>query len=140
MQTVANVIAAWPSMAELARDLDVPYTTVAAWKQRGLIRSEYWYDIVQAARRRGHPEITAELLASIHARKPEPERVAGFAEEESPRPYAQAQSGTAMAPQNAGPSGTGHFSRFKHLRRSHFASSEEIVAHLRALRDEWDRR
>jgi len=34
----------------------------------------------------------------------------------------------------------GHFSRFKRLRRSHFASGEEIVAHVRALREEWDRR
>lgn len=34
----------------------------------------------------------------------------------------------------------GHFSRFKHLRRSHFSSSEEINDHVRSLRDEWDRR
>jgi hypothetical protein len=34
------------------------------------------------------------------------------------------------------PSG-GHFSRFKHLRRPHFASSAEVVDHVRALRDEW---
>jgi hypothetical protein len=32
---------------------------------------------------------------------------------------------------------TGHFSRFKHLRRSHFTSSAEVVDHVRALRDEW---
>lgn len=36
--------------------------------------------------------------------------------------------------------GKGHFSRFKHLRRAHFASAEEVNAHIRALRDEWDRR
>ncbi len=34
----------------------------------------------------------------------------------------------------------GHFSRFFHLRGSHFTSSEEIVEHVRSLRDEWDRR
>ena len=33
-----------------------------------------------------------------------------------------------------------HFSQWKELRRSQFASTEEIVSHVRALRDEWDRR
>ena len=34
----------------------------------------------------------------------------------------------------------GQFSRWKHLRRSHFASGGEIGAHVEALRDEWARR
>lgn len=34
----------------------------------------------------------------------------------------------------------GHFSRWRHLRRAEFASAEEIVDHVRALREEWDRR
>lgn len=34
----------------------------------------------------------------------------------------------------------GEFSRFKHLRRSHFGSSEEVDAYLDALRDEWTHR
>lgn len=34
----------------------------------------------------------------------------------------------------------GHFSRWRHLRRREFESSEEIIDHVRALRDEWDRR
>jgi hypothetical protein len=34
-------------------------------------------------------------------------------------------------------SSAGHFSRFKHLRRPHFASSAEVIDHVRALRDEW---
>jgi DNA-binding transcriptional regulator YdaS (Cro superfamily) len=33
-----------------------------------------------------------------------------------------------------------HFSRFKHLRRALFSSKEEVEDHVRALRDEWDRR
>lgn len=32
----------------------------------------------------------------------------------------------------------GHFSRFKHLRRNNFATAGDVVAHIRALRDEWD--
>lgn len=35
--------------------------------------------------------------------------------------------------------GSAHFSRFFGLQRTHFRSSDEIVAHVRALRDEWDR-
>jgi len=34
----------------------------------------------------------------------------------------------------------GHFSRWQHLRQSHFATPQDIVDHIRALRDEWDRR
>jgi hypothetical protein len=30
----------------------------------------------------------------------------------------------------------GHFTRWKHLRRPNFASSDEIVAHLKALRED----
>lgn len=35
--------------------------------------------------------------------------------------------------------GPGQFSRFKDHRRRGFASTEDIDAHLSALRDEWDR-
>lgn len=34
----------------------------------------------------------------------------------------------------------GHFTRFKNLRRAHFKSADEINEHIRALRDEWERR
>lgn len=34
----------------------------------------------------------------------------------------------------------GDFSRFKHLRRSNFRSSDEVEAHVNALRDEWAHR
>ena len=34
----------------------------------------------------------------------------------------------------------GHFTRWKHLRRTEFLTTDEIVDHVRALRDEWDRR
>ncbi|TDT96863.1 hypothetical protein DFO45_2066 [Azorhizobium sp. AG788] len=34
----------------------------------------------------------------------------------------------------------GHFSRWGHLRQTRFETPEGVVAHVRALRDEWDRR
>jgi len=35
-------------------------------------------------------------------------------------------------------SATGHFSRHKSIRRNNFATAEDVVDHIRALRDEWD--
>jgi hypothetical protein len=34
----------------------------------------------------------------------------------------------------------GHFSRYRHLRRSNFASANEVAPHIDALRSEWERR
>lgn len=31
----------------------------------------------------------------------------------------------------------GHFSRYKHIRRDHFKTGEDIERHIRALREEW---
>ena len=133
MQNVAEIYALWPSDADLGRDVGLPYTTIAAWKQRGSIPAAYWRDLVRAARRRGHPELTADLLAELHARKSRDTSVAGFAEEDAPALSPPAsKAGLDIS--------AGHFSRWKHLRRSRFASSEEINAHIDALRDEWSRR
>ena len=38
------------------------------------------------------------------------------------------------------PYGWGGFSRYRHLAKNNFQSTEEVVAHVRALRDEWDER
>jgi hypothetical protein len=134
MKRMMDVFSAWPSDADLGRDIGMPYSTVSAWKQRGSIPAAYWRDIIRAARRRGHPEITADLLVDLHARVPGKE-LAGLAEEE--RPFA-AQDADAKA--DGDRERTGHFSRFKTLRRPHFASLEEVNAHVGALRDEWERR
>jgi hypothetical protein len=128
MQNVSELCALWPSDAHLARDLAVPYPTVAAWKQRDSIPAAYWRDLVRAAHRRGRPELTLDVLADLHARRP-----AGFAEEGTP-PYGEPDAPPPV------PADHGHFSRWFHLRRPNFASGEDIEAHVRALRDEWDRR
>lgn len=36
------------------------------------------------------------------------------------------------------PYGRGAFSRYRHLTKANFKSTDEVVAHVRALRDEWD--
>jgi len=139
MQGISDIFAVWPSDAEFGRDIGVPYPTVSAWKQRGSIPAAYWWHIVRAAARRGHPEVTANLLARLHARNATDNRPSGFAEEgqltmleglETLKPEDSTNESVAA----------GHFSRWKHLRRANFASPAEIAAHIDALREEWDRR
>ena len=38
------------------------------------------------------------------------------------------------------PYGWGHFSRFRHLAKPRYKSMDEIVAHVRTIRDEWHER
>lgn len=38
------------------------------------------------------------------------------------------------------PFGWGGFSRYRHLAKARYSSSEQVVAQIRALRDEWDER
>lgn len=59
MDHIAHI---WPTMAALAGDLGLPYTTAASWKQRGRIPADYDLDLVAAAKRRG-ASLTLEELA-----------------------------------------------------------------------------
>lgn len=59
----------WPTIAALRADLEeikgagqVPYQTVAAWKRRGRIPADYDFELIEAAKRRGH-RLTHEDLA-----------------------------------------------------------------------------
>jgi len=141
MRNVADIFAAWPSDAEFGRDIGVPYPTVSAWKQRASIPAAYWWHIVRAAAQRGHPEITADLLARLHARNASNGRPSGFADQEEHQTTFEAPE--TVSPQggsNGSAAADGHFSRWQHLRRANFASPREIAAHINALREEWDRR
>jgi hypothetical protein len=136
IENVADLFDTMEGVTSMAKILSVGVSTASEMKRRGRIPAEYWRDIVRAARKLGHPEITADLLADLHARKPQAE-ASGLREEE--RPF---DAGSGQATEEAGPrpKPTAHFSRFKHLRRAHFASAAEIDAHIDALRDEWARR
>lgn len=139
IETIENVAAVFDVMGgvtSVAKMLAVGVSTASEMKRRGRIPAEYWRDIVRAAHKLGHPEITADLLADLHAREPVA-GTSGLREEE--RPF-EASSDQATARDDSKPKATGHFSRFKHLRRTHFASAGEINAHIEALRDEWARR
>jgi hypothetical protein len=138
MQNVAEIFAIWPSDADLAREIGLSYPTVASWKQRGSIPVAYWRPLIQAARKRKHPEITADLLVELHAREPKSERP-GLAEADALYD-AQHEAASERDGDKAGPGDTGHFSRYKHARRNHFKTAEEIEEHIRALREEWSHR
>jgi hypothetical protein len=56
------ILRIWPRLSDLAADLNKPYQTVAAWKQRGRIPADHDLDLIAAARKRGH-ELTLEQLA-----------------------------------------------------------------------------
>ncbi|MDT1061173.1 hypothetical protein RM190_04830 [Paracoccus sp. CPCC 101403] len=59
----------WPTLAELAEDLGKPYPTVAAWKHRGRIPSDYDFDLIAAAERRGKMLTLEELAAARRSPK-----------------------------------------------------------------------
>jgi hypothetical protein len=141
IENVSAIFDALEGVTSMAKILSVGVSTASEMKRRGRIPAEYWRDIVRAARKLGHPEITADLLADLHARKPTAEassfEESGFQEEEQPFDTNSAQASDEVRSQ---PKPAAHFSRFKHLRRSHFATAAEIHAHVDALRDEWARR
>lgn len=114
MNGVDTLIARWPSMAELGRDLGLPYSTVAAWKQRGFL------------------DVNSDFLIALHDNA-QGRGAAGFAED--PPRIDEGRRET----ENDG-HGSGQFSRWKALRRAHFATGEEVTDHVRGLRDEWNRR
>jgi hypothetical protein len=139
MHNISKILDLWRSDADLARDLDLPYPTVAAWRQRGSIPAIYWRSLLRAAKRRRFEQVTADLLANLHAREVGSAPFAGFAEQETSS-YVPAAISTADRPRSGAKAGTGHFSRYRHLRRSRFQSAEEIEDHVRALREEWSHR
>ncbi len=61
---VDQVITKLGGAAEVARLIDVPYQTVAAWKRRGTIPSRHQRALLLAARERGL-DITAEDLIGV---------------------------------------------------------------------------
>lgn len=132
MQNVSEIFDLWPTDADLGRDIGVSYPAVAAWKRRGSIPAAYWRDLVAAARRRGLRDVTTDTLAELHA--------AAILHDAGKASRTFQEGLPASTDVETQQPASGHFSRFAHLRRSRFANTEEIVDHVRALREEWDRR
>lgn len=56
-----KILEIWPSLAEFARDLSLPYTTVASWRARG-IPARRARQISEAAARRGETLSVEDVL------------------------------------------------------------------------------
>lgn len=135
VMSVGDIFALLGGNSAVARALGLGQSTASEMKRRGRIPAEYWSDLIELARKQGHPEVTADLLVSLHTRKTGNQTPAGLSEEDRPWPG----DVPAQAKEQA-PSGEGHFSRFRHLRRNRFRTLEEINDHVAALREEWDHR
>lgn len=53
----------WPTIADLAKDLDEPYSTVQSWRHRG-IPARRFPQLIDAARARGVVLAYEELVAA----------------------------------------------------------------------------
>lgn len=72
-----DVIEKWDHKSAFATDVGVPYERAKAWWRRDRIPAAYFVAISDAARRRGHLDVTEQTLSAIAARAPQPlERVA----------------------------------------------------------------
>ncbi len=69
MRTFSAVVNAWPSAAELARDLGISEIRTRAWRNREMIPAENWLAVVEAANRRGIEGVTLDLLAGLASQK-----------------------------------------------------------------------
>lgn len=65
MLELDDIFKYWETLAHMARDLELPYQTVAKWSQRGRIPSEFWGTVIEAAGRRGK-RLNYEQLASAN--------------------------------------------------------------------------
>jgi DNA-binding transcriptional regulator YdaS (Cro superfamily) len=81
-------------------------------------------------------KVEAATGVSRHILRPDlyAETPASSAPDTDPTP----SQSSAIAP--ATRENAGHFSRYRHLRRSHFAAASDVDDHVEALREEWGRR
>jgi hypothetical protein len=63
-----NIFDIWPTTADLASDLRVPYTTAASWRARGSIPAKHDLDLIAAAAARG-TDLKLETLAAMRQRQ-----------------------------------------------------------------------
>jgi hypothetical protein len=63
-----RIFAIWPKLSDMSADLGRPYSTVAAWKQRGSIPAKFDRDLIAAAAKRG-ASLSFEDMANARATK-----------------------------------------------------------------------
>ena len=70
MKTASELIDELGGSTALAAALELPSTTVASWKSRGVIPPPYWTDIIHRARNMGVDAVTLEFLAELAIARP----------------------------------------------------------------------
>jgi hypothetical protein len=129
MRTVKDIMSIWPTIADMHRDLDISQQTLYSMRRRNSIKQQYWPILIEAARRRGHHEVSAELLMQLHKEALD----AGSAQEIN-------RNEDEFLKENIFEiSVQPHFSRFRPQREARFATMSQINEHIAALRDEWER-
>jgi len=62
MKDARTLIHQWPSVAEFAKSVGVPYQRARQWKDRNSIPSKYWHVVMSAAEGEGIKGLTLEAL------------------------------------------------------------------------------
>lgn len=77
-RSFAQVIWLWPEprITNFASDIGVSYVTAQLMRHRDSINPDHWPAIVDAAKRRGIPNITLALLTELRAKRKRTERAA----------------------------------------------------------------
>jgi hypothetical protein len=52
IDSFADIVRQWPSMGEMAADMQQQYDTIRKWRDRDSIPSAMWFDLLRAAKRR----------------------------------------------------------------------------------------
>lgn len=68
MEAMEDIFEVWDTVADMAREISVPYQTVAKWHQRKRIPPEAWHGIIEAAARK-EKWITAADLLRVNGRR-----------------------------------------------------------------------
>lgn len=61
IKSFADVVNQWPSMGDMAADMQANYDTIRKWRDRNSIPSSMWFEVLRAAKRR-RIELDAESL------------------------------------------------------------------------------
>ncbi len=72
MTTVRDIIDLWPSAERFSEDIGLRFPSHGrVMKHRGRIPEAHWPRIVEAAKARGIPDLTLDMLAAAHSSQPE---------------------------------------------------------------------
>ena len=63
MQSFPDLLMRFPSLADIARELEVPHDTVISWKRRRSVPYEYWPALCESASRHKIRGVTMKQLA-----------------------------------------------------------------------------